>query len=218
MKRAHPVRSVAGKRVTRRLAGSQFIRGAMSDTKAENQRHLTDRELKNRIARLEKTLREKETTVAALQDSDKRYRRLFESAQDGILILNAETGKVVDVNPLLRQLLGYSYDAIYGQYIWEIGVFKDIAASKEAFQVLQENEYIRYEDLPLETQDGRPIAVEFVSNVYVVDHTKVIQRKLDELFYRELWDTISGGYIQPTLSYTGVCWMRARTSSRSPFP
>jgi len=91
------------------------------------------------------------------------------------LILDADTGKVDDVNPFLLQLLGYSYDALCGKHIWEIGVFKDIVASKDAFKTLQEDEYIRYNDLSLETCDGRPIAVEFVSNVYLVDHHKVIQ-------------------------------------------
>ena len=124
-------------------------------------------------------------TVEALQDSEKRYRRLFESAQDGILILDADTGKVVDVNPFLLQLLGYSYDAIWGQHIWELGVFKDIAASKDAFKILQDNEYIRYEDLPLETLDRRPIAVEFVSNVYLVDHSKVIQCNIRDITARK---------------------------------
>ena len=123
--------------------------------------------------------------METLQDSEKRYRRLFESAKDGILILDADTGKVVDVNPFLLHLLGYSYDAICGQYIWELGVFKDIAASKDAFRTLQENEYIRYDDLPLETLDRRPIAVEFVSNVYLVDHNKVIQCNIRDITERK---------------------------------
>ena len=117
----------------------------------------------------------------ALRDSEKRYRRLFQSAKDGILILDAETGKVVDANPFLLQLLGYTYDAIYGQYIWELGVFKDIAASREAFKILQDNEYIRYDDLPLETISGQSIAVEFVSNVYLVDGSKVIQCNIRDI-------------------------------------
>jgi PAS domain S-box-containing protein len=118
---------------------------------------------------------ERKRVEEALQDSEKRYRRLFESAKDGILILDADTGKVDDVNPFLLTLLGYSYDELYGKYIWELGAFKDIAASKEAFQTLQDSEYIRYDDLPLETSAGQRIAVEFVSNVYLVDHHKVIQ-------------------------------------------
>ncbi|HQT91210.1 MAG TPA: PAS domain S-box protein, partial [Candidatus Kryptobacter bacterium] len=151
----------------------------------ETQLHPANAKLERRIAVLEETLLEKGKTVEALQDSEKRYRRLFESARDGILILDAETGRVVDVNPFLLQLLGYSYDALFGKYIWEIGVFKDIAASKDAFKALQENEYIRYEDLPLETFDGRPIAVEFVSNVYLVDHSKVIQCNIRDITARK---------------------------------
>ncbi len=138
-------------------------------------------ELNGRIARLEESILEKGKKLEKLQDSEKRYRRLFESAKDGILILDAETGMVVDVNPFLLQLLGYSYEALCGQYIWDLGVFKDIAASKDAFKTLQDNEYIRYEDLPLETRDGQPIAVEFVSNVYLVDHSKVIQCNIRDI-------------------------------------
>ncbi|PKN23356.1 MAG: hypothetical protein CVU68_01410 [Deltaproteobacteria bacterium HGW-Deltaproteobacteria-3] len=154
---------------------------AMSDTHAENQIFLANIELSKQIARLEKALLEKENAGEALQDSEKRYRRLFESAKDGILILDAVTGKVVDANPFLLQLLGYSHEALCGKHIWELGVFKDIAASKDAFQALQDNEYIRYEDLPLETQEGQSIAVEFVSNVYLVDHSKVIQCNIRDI-------------------------------------
>ena len=163
----------------------------MSDSDVEKQLLLANTELNRRIELLEETLLEKATlpekerTAAALQDSEKRYRRLFESAKDGILILDADTGKVVDVNPFLLQLLGYSYNAICGQYIWELGVFKDVAASKDAFKTLQDNEYIRYDDLPLETLDGRPIAVEFVSNVYLVDHSKVIQCNIRNITERK---------------------------------
>jgi two-component system, cell cycle sensor histidine kinase and response regulator CckA len=157
----------------------------MTNTHIENRLRVVNTELNGRIAVLENGLLEQEKTNAALQDSEKRYRRLFESARDGILILDADSGKVVDVNPYLLQLLGYSYDALCGQFIWEIGVFKDIAASKDAFKTLQENEYIRYEDLPLETRNGHPIAVEFVSNVYLVDQSKVIQCNIRDITARK---------------------------------
>ena len=153
----------------------------MSDIKVEPQFLFANDELHQRIALLEEELRKKEIIGEALQDSEKRYRRLFEAAKDGILILDADTGKVVDVNPFLMHLLGYSYEEFCGKYIWEIGAFKDIAASKDAFNLLQENEYIRYEDLPLETKNGQPVAVEFVSNVYLVDHSKVIQCNIRDI-------------------------------------
>ncbi len=156
----------------------------MSDMNFKNQFHLKNQELNRQTGLMEEQLHEKETVVAALQDSEKRYRRLFESAKDGILILDAGTGQIVDVNPFLLKLLGYSYDELYGQHIWEIGLFKDIAASKDAFRTLQDNEYIRYEHLPLETRDGRVVDVEFVSNTYLVDHTKVIQCNIRDITAR----------------------------------
>jgi PAS domain S-box-containing protein len=157
----------------------------MSDTKIEHQLRLENRELNRRIALQEETSLGKEKTGEALQDSEKRYRRLFESAKDGILILDADTGKVVDVNPFLVRLLGYPYDTLCGKHLWDIGVFKDIAASKEAFQTLQDHEYIRYEDLPLRTHYGHPIDVEFVSNVYQVDNNKVIQCNIRDITERK---------------------------------
>ncbi len=110
-----------------------------------------------------------------LKDSEIRYRRLFEAAQDGILILDAKTGLIKDVNPYLIKMLGYSRKELVEKRLWEVGAFKDIEASKDAFEDLQENEYIRYEDLPLKTKDGQLIQVEFVSNAYLVGGEKVIQ-------------------------------------------
>jgi two-component system, sensor histidine kinase len=120
-----------------------------------------------------------------LQDSEVRYRRLFEAAQDGILILDAETGQIVDVNPFLMDMLNYSKEELVGKKLWEIGAFKDIEKSKIAFAELQNNQYIRYENLQLETKDGRLIDVEFVSNVYLVDHTKVIQCNIRDITERK---------------------------------
>jgi len=122
----------------------------------------------------------------ALKISETRYRRLFESAQDGILILDAETGQISDVNPFLVEMLGYSHEEFLGKKLWEIGPFKNMEASKAAFLELQNKGYVRYNDLPLETKDGRPIAVEFVSNVYLVNHRKVIQCNIRDITERKL--------------------------------
>jgi PAS domain S-box-containing protein len=116
-----------------------------------------------------------------LSASEVRYRRLFETAKDGILILDAETGMIVDVNPFLIEMLGFLHEQLTGKAIWEIGLFKDIASNKANFMELQRQGYVRYEDLPLETVDGRRIEVEFVSNVYTVNHQKVIQCNIRDI-------------------------------------
>ena len=121
----------------------------------------------------------------ALKDSELRYRRLFETAQDGVLILDAATGMIEDVNPYLIKMLGYSREEFVEKKLWEVGAFKDIEASQDAFEALQENEYIRYEDLPLKAKDGRLIQVEFVSNVYLVGNKKVIQCNIRDITARK---------------------------------
>jgi PAS domain S-box-containing protein len=110
-----------------------------------------------------------------LEVSELRYRRLFETAQDGILILDADSGRIIDVNPFLLDLLDYPFESIIGLQLWEIGLFEDIAANQAAFAKLQTEEYIRYENRPLRTKAGKQINVEFVSNVYFVGSGKVIQ-------------------------------------------
>ena len=120
----------------------------------------------------------------ALTTSEIRYRRLFETAKDGILILDADTGRITDANPYLQNLLGYSHAELLGKRLWEIGPFRDIAASRGAFRKLQQKKYIRYENLPLETKDRRHKHVEFVSNVYRENGTKVIQCNIRDITAR----------------------------------
>jgi PAS domain S-box-containing protein len=120
-----------------------------------------------------------------LKVSEVRFRRLFEAAHDGILILDANTGQITDVNPFLIDLLGYSQEELTDKKLWEIGAFQNTDAAKSAFAELQRSGYARYEDLPLETKDGRPLDVEFVSNVYLVDHSKVIQCNIRDIAQRK---------------------------------
>jgi PAS domain S-box-containing protein len=119
-----------------------------------------------------------------LEGSEKRYRRLFESAKDGILILEFESGKIVDVNPFLVKMLGYSKETFLEKHLWDISAFKHIDYSKQLYGELQNKEYIRYENIPLETHDEELINVEFVSNVYLVDNAKVIQCNIRDITER----------------------------------
>jgi PAS domain S-box-containing protein len=93
-----------------------------------------------------------------IRTSELRYRHLFEAAQDGILILDAKTDAITDVNPFLIKMPGYSRAEFVEKKLWEVGAFRDIEASQEAFEALQKNQYIRYEDLPLKTKNGRLVS------------------------------------------------------------
>ncbi|HLO33590.1 MAG TPA: diguanylate cyclase [Anaerolineales bacterium] len=120
-----------------------------------------------------------------LEESEARYRRLFETAKDGILILDGDTGRITDANPFLQDMLGYSKSELIGKALWEIGPVKNITASQEAMRQLQYKEYIRYEDIPLETKAGERRQVEFVSNVYQVNGWRVIQCNIRDITARK---------------------------------
>src|SRR5678810_75076 len=124
-------------------------------------------------------------TQSRLRISELRYRRLFEAARDGILILDAVTLKITDVNPFMTELLGYSHAEFLGKELWEIGLFSDKEASQEAFKELQRTGYLRYEDLPLQATNGKLRDVEFVSNVYEEDSHPVIQCNIRDITARK---------------------------------
>ena len=123
---------------------------------------------------------------AKVKASEVRYRRLFESAKDGILILDAQTATITDANPFITDMLGYAHEQFIGKELWQIGLFEDVEASKSAMRKLQEEGYIRYDDLPLKTQTGRHINVEFVSNIYREDGETVIQCNIRDITERKL--------------------------------
>jgi two-component system cell cycle sensor histidine kinase/response regulator CckA len=146
---------------------------------------LENEALRHRVAVLEEDVIGLKHAENALGASEMRYRSLFESAKDGILILDADSGRIVDVNPFLTELTGYSREEYLGKHLWEIGPFKDIAASRASFADLQSKHYVRYEDLPLEDRKGQKIDVEFVSNVYPVGDHHVIQCNVRDITARK---------------------------------
>jgi PAS domain S-box-containing protein len=137
------------------------------------------------VANDDKPLLAQEQARSRLRISELRYRRLFEAARDGILILDAVTLKITDVNPFMTELLGYSHAEFLGKELWEIGLFSDKEASQQAFKELQRTGYLRYEDLPLQTTNGKLRDVEFVSNVYEEDTHQVIQCNIRDITDRK---------------------------------
>lgn len=127
----------------------------------------------------------KSVLVDALKASEMRYRRLFETAKDGILILDFITGKIVDANAFIIALIDKPLDKIIGEHLWEIGLFKNKEESEHVFNELQSKSYVRFEDMPILKQSGEITEVEFICNVYLSDNVKVIQCNIRDITERK---------------------------------
>ncbi|HUP81696.1 MAG TPA: ATP-binding protein, partial [Pirellula sp.] len=119
-----------------------------------------------------------------LNASETLYRRQFETAKDGILILDAENGEILEANPFMTDLSGYPVEEFIGKELWEIGLFRDQAANESAFKELQQKGFVRYNHLPLKSAYEQQVEVEFVSNVYEWDHRRVAQCNIRDISVR----------------------------------
>jgi PAS domain-containing protein len=97
-----------------------------------------------RILLFVEDITERRASQSALRNSEIRYRRLFEAARDGILILDPGTRRITDANPFMSELLGYPHEELVGKELWEIGLLKDEKASRLAFRELRKTHFIRY--------------------------------------------------------------------------
>jgi PAS domain S-box-containing protein len=123
--------------------------------------------------------------AVSLRASEIRYRRLFETAHDGVLLVNPGTRKITDANPFMTKMLGYTRKQLVGKELFEIGLLKDEVASQEMFRKLKRKHEVRYEDLPLESQGGRHQEVEVVANLYQEDGHAVIQCNIRDITQRK---------------------------------
>jgi diguanylate cyclase (GGDEF)-like protein/PAS domain S-box-containing protein len=152
-----------------------------------------ERQTQKNTSRPEAVETGRKQTDGELRASEVRYRRLFGTAEDGIFIIDGASGKIEDVNPFLLEMLGYSRDETIGKLLWQIGAFKDMKRSKAAFEKLQQDNFIRYDNMPLETKGGKPFAVEFIFNAYLVNKRRVIQCNIRDITEREeLKDKLRG--------------------------
>ena len=101
-----------------------------------------------------------------LQTSETHYRRIFESSRDGIMILDALTQKIIDANPSVVELSELSRNELLGKKLKEIGLFKNDNESLNMLRDLREKNFIRFEDVKLQTKSGKQRNVEFTANIY----------------------------------------------------
>ncbi len=141
-------------------------------TKEQLVKELED--LRKQVKQLKSLENEFKSIEQELRCSEQQYRQLFESAQHGIVILDANTGQIHRANPHLLKLLGYSHDDLIGKNMWDIEAFVDTEKSRAAHHHLKEHDQLKYENFPLETKNGRHLDVEIESTVCKINENRIV--------------------------------------------
>lgn len=106
--------------------------------------------------------------------AEARYRRLFEAAKDGILIVDAETGEIRDANPYLETLFGYRREELVGRTVWEVQPLQTVNDVASVLERVRGREKAHFADLLMRTRSGRAVHGEVVANEYTEGDRRVI--------------------------------------------
>ena len=152
-------------------------------------------------ARRLSTPEQKQLVLLAFEDiterkraAEARYRRLFETARDGIVLVDAVSGDIMDLNPFSEQLFGYKRDELAGRKLWEIEPMRNARGMRAAIERIRDQGFLRLDDLPLRTKDGRDLQTEMIANIYSEGDRRAIQFNIRDVserkkFERELQQT-----------------------------
>jgi PAS domain S-box-containing protein len=115
-----------------------------------------------------------------LTESEERFRRLFETASDGIVLLEKGEGKITHANPATEQMLGYTNRESIGNKLQDIGVSLDLDDFQTTMEDLNKSGIINYRNVTVETKSGQHIDTE----IYLVDRAKLVQCNIRDITER----------------------------------
>lgn len=136
-------------------------------------------------SKIARDITERKRAAEGMRVSEIRYRRLFEAARDGVLILESVSRQITDANLVILQLLGCAREDLLGKELWQIGLLKDEQSSRAAFRELHQNGTIRYENLPVRTKSGGKYEIELVASLYEEGGKEVVQCNIRDTTERE---------------------------------
>ena len=125
---------------------------------------------------------ERNRLESLLIDSEEQYRRVFETASDGIVLLEKREGKITQANPATEKLLGYTEKESLGNKLQDIGVSLDLDDFQTTMQTLNKVGIINYRNVKVETKSGQHIDTE----IYLVDRAKLVQCNIRDVTERRL--------------------------------
>lgn len=89
-----------------------------------------------------RNITERKRARDALRASEERFSTIFNTSPIGIVISRMTDGKVIDVNPIVTELLGYRREELINHSTVELNVWEDIDTRNEMLRRLRENGHV----------------------------------------------------------------------------
>lgn len=148
-----------------------------------NARHLVEQETDSQLILLAiEDITERKQLEALLNDSEIRFRRLFETANDGILLLEKSEGKITHANPAIAKMLGYSNAEFTGNDLKDVGFPDNLGTFHDMLQELSKNAIINFKDTPVQKKTGQIVD----TDIYMVNKSTLVQCNIRDITQRKL--------------------------------
>jgi two-component system CheB/CheR fusion protein len=118
------------------------------------------------------------------EQAEVRYQRMFETAKDGMVICDAESEKIMDVNPFLLELLQYRREQTIGRSLGDLEAFQ---TAKELITLVADaadTEIVRLDGVTLRSAAGRGIQADILANRYRLGSRPVVQINIRDVTTR----------------------------------
>ncbi len=120
--------------------------------------------------------------------AEARYRRLFEAAKDGIVILNAASGEITDVNPFTVELFASEREELLGKPLWEAGPLGQVPEIRAIVDRIRARDVAGPSDLTVTTKYGNELQLEIVGNAFTEDDHALVQLNIRDVTERKKFE------------------------------
>lgn len=143
------------------------------------------------------------------------YARAFQTAQTGLLLLEAATGRILEANAAFLEMSGWACEDVLGRRFWEPPLVADADAGAEIQAHLRAGGAVSNAELPLQSHDGRWLVLEVngaaAEGTILLEVRDVTGREQARQAERmETLRSLAARTAASSAIYTRRCWPRAK--------